>query len=182
MIFIGGLSDTKGFSELLSAFKLVKKYTDDAHLLIVGEVVPWLDPDKRIKELGLVGSVEITSYLPYWEVAKYINAAELGIMLSSPEQENYRLTLPNKIIDYMACGIPFIGTPLPQVQKIIQEEKCGVLVKSLEPAHVAEAIKEILSDETASKEMGRRGLEAIRTKYSWKAVETDLNRIFNDVF
>ena len=128
--------------------------------------------------MGLEGAVEITDYLPYWDVAPYINVAEVGLMLSSEKMENYRLTLPYKIIDFMACGVPFIGSKLPQVEQIVKEENCGVLVDSTDIEGIAKAMGEILTDKKNAEELGRNGLKAVEGEYSWGRIEERLAGIF----
>jgi glycosyltransferase involved in cell wall biosynthesis len=82
-------------------------------------------------------------------------------MLSDEKMENYRLTLPNKIIDYMACGKPFIGSRLPQVEKIVTDEGCGVLVDSSDTIQISNAILDLLNNNKMAKKMGANGIKAV---------------------
>ncbi|UCH88176.1 MAG: glycosyltransferase family 4 protein [Thermoplasmata archaeon] len=178
IIFIGNIGETKGFFQMLEAFKTVRQEVKNAFLLIAGEVVSWLEHETKIKEMGLTDCVEVTGYMPYWDVAPYVNLAEVGLMLSSEDMPNYRLTLPNKIMDYMACGKPFIGSKLPQVQKIVEEEHCGILVDSMKPDQIASAMLELLNDRSKARKMGERGLKAVSGNYSWEAIEKRLIKIY----
>jgi glycosyltransferase involved in cell wall biosynthesis len=178
IIFIGNIGETKGFYQMLDAFKTVKAEINNAHLLIVGEVQAWLEHAEKIESMGLSGSVEVTKYLPYWEVAPYINIAEVGLMLSREDMENYRLTLPNKIMDYMACGKPFVASRLPQVEKIVEEHQCGLLVDSRNPDQIAGAVLEILQNQSRSERMGARGLKAVAGPYSWNGIRDRLIGIY----
>jgi glycosyltransferase involved in cell wall biosynthesis len=181
VIFIGNIGETKGFFEMMEAFKIIKQKEKRSHLLIVGEVVSWLKPEETIKELGLSDSVEITGYLPYWEVSQYINTADVGLMLSRETMENYNLTLPNKVIDYMACGIPFVASRLKQVEKIVSEEECGILVDSTNPKEISDAVLRLFKNPEEARAMGKRGLEGVKSTYSWAGIEQELNKIYDGI-
>jgi glycosyltransferase involved in cell wall biosynthesis len=59
---------------------------------------------------------------------------------------NYRHSMPTKVLEYMAHGIPVISTPLPAAVSLVQIHKCGIVVPFDDPASTAAAVLELRAD------------------------------------
>ena len=69
-----------------------------------------------------------------------------------------------KLIQYMACGVPVVASPVGINVEIVNENRCGQLAESV--TEWAEALKKILSSRTLQSELGMAGREAVEQKYS----------------
>src|SRR5690606_6936739 len=95
------------------------------------------------------------------EVAN-ITSADVGVMplLDSPWE---RGKCGYKLIQYMACGLPVVGSPIGFNQKLIFHGRNGFLPN--DPLKWEQCLKNLLSDRTLRKQMGEEGYSIIHQKY-----------------
>lgn len=104
-----------------------------------------------------------------------------GLVLLQPTRA-YINSLPIKMFEYMAAGLPFVCSDFPLWKSIVQETNAGVLVNPNSISEVTAAIKSLLSDRNASQEMGKRGRVAVELKYNWDVESKKLIALYNDMF
>ena len=81
---------------------------------------------------------------------------------------------PNKIFEYMASGLPVIGSNFPLWTEIIADNHCGICVNPLAPLEIAKAIKYLQENPEIAKEMGANGKKMVQSKYNWNIEEKKL--------
>lgn len=59
-----------------------------------------------------------------WEIAV---GADIGLCLLE-NTPAFRLAMPSKMYEYLACALPVIATPLPRVAALIDDSRAGVVV------------------------------------------------------
>ena len=84
--------------------------------------------------------------VPLAELPSYTASADLGVVLIEDISLSHRLSLPNKLFEYMHAGIPILGADLPEIGRIIRETKTGEVCDPNDPQAIATAIKRLLSD------------------------------------
>ena len=131
-----GLNPGRGMPELLDALKLVS----GVHLFIIGSGDALSIIKMKISSQGLNGRVTLIPQLPWREMMRYTIACDAGISLDKDTCINQKLSLPNKLFDYLSAGIPVIASPLPEVSKIIHEFNCGVVAEAVTPECISKAI------------------------------------------
>jgi glycosyltransferase involved in cell wall biosynthesis len=87
-------------------------------------------------------------------------AADVGLSLDRDTSGNYRMSLPNKLFDYVHAGIPVVATALPEVRKVVEGQRIGVVVEHSGPAELARAIRSVLA--TDRDQWRARAAEAAR--------------------
>lgn len=134
-----GINIDRGGEELIEAISA----TENVSLLIVGsgDLLPALK-EKALK-LNLSQRVKFIPKLPWEEMIRYTKAADVGLSLDKDTNLNYRFSLPNKLFDYIAAGIPVIAGNLPEVSQIVKEYKCGIIIPEVTPHEISKAISEL---------------------------------------
>ncbi|WP_230714529.1 glycosyltransferase family 4 protein [Marinobacter shengliensis] len=69
-----------------------------------------------------------------------------------------------KLIQYMACGVPVVASPVGVNVEIVNENHCGQLAESV--TEWAEALTGILRSRPRQSELGMAGRKAVEQKYS----------------
>ena len=79
-------------------------------------------------------------------------------------------SLPNRLFEYMAAGIPVLAPDYAiEISKIVEAEKCGVLTDTENPQVLAETIKTLMHDKNAALSMGQKGRTAFIARHNWDA-------------
>lgn len=117
-----------------------------------------------ISELGLTGRVEITSWIPRTEVPNILKDADLAVVTSEWETFGYAIVEP------LAAGVPTVSTNVGVAKEILERYDCGKVVPVGDASAVAEAMAELLIDDEARMEMGRRGRLVVERDLAWSAI------------
>jgi glycosyltransferase involved in cell wall biosynthesis len=97
---------------------------------------------QRIYLLGMINMTVLPTYTA---------SADLGVVLIQDTCLSYRLSLPNKLFEYLHAGLPVICSDLPAMATIVKEYQVGELVNPDDPASIAHGIKITLGDVTRYK-------------------------------
>jgi glycosyltransferase involved in cell wall biosynthesis len=95
-----------------------------------------------------------------------VDGALAGLSLLQDEP-NFRHSLPTKVVEYMARGVPVITTPLPAAAELARGHECGFVVPFGDVGAAADAVLELDRDSSLRAKMGRRGHEAAYSSLGW---------------
>lgn len=113
-------------------------------------------------------------------VADILASARAGLVVLKPI-EHETLTLPIKLFEYMAAGVPVISSDFPLWREIVEDVGCGLLVDPMKPDEIAEAIEWILDNPEAAEEMGARGRKAVVDQFNWGQEAKQLFQLYDRV-
>jgi glycosyltransferase involved in cell wall biosynthesis len=99
--------------------------------------------------------------MPNPEALDLVEGATAGLCLLR-DLPNYRHSVPTKILEYMARGVPVITTPLPEARAIVERHGCGIVVPFDDPAAVVTAVRSLRDDDLRTRlaSNGRRAAAA----------------------
>ena len=126
-------------------------------------------PELRIR---LVGAGEaLRDVLPFAEVVEWSETSEVRLLaecdvglMPLPDNEFTRGKCGLKLIQYMAAGLPVVGSPVGTNCDIISEGRDGFLAS--EPQEWFVALERLIINEDLRREFGRNGVEKVRQRYS----------------
>lgn len=145
---------------------------EDARLTLIGN---------RAVALPSAAPVTCTGYLPQAQIPATLQAAGVGLVLLQPEYENIRIGLPNKLFAYMAAGVPVIASALPEIRRVVEDARCGLLVPPGDVDGIVDAAIRLADHPDAARVMGENGQVAIRDRYHWAAVEGRLTEVYRQI-
>ena len=90
----------------------------------------------------------------------------------------YIYSLPVKMFEYMAAGLPFVASDFPLWKSIVEEHDCGICVDCGKTKEVQAAVKQLLDDPCKAQKMGKNGRKAVETKYNWSVEEQKLISLY----
>ncbi|HXB41968.1 MAG TPA: glycosyltransferase [Bacteroidia bacterium] len=136
-----GINIQRGVEEAIDAMRWVENII----LLIIGSG----DALERLKIRSQKPDVkDKIIFLPKMkpeELCHYTSNADIGLSLDKDTNINYRFSLPNKIFDYVAAGVPVLASPLTEIKSFIDKYKVGLCIDNHEPEHIAAKMNEMLS-------------------------------------
>lgn len=165
LIYIGALNPVRGISQIIQAIKLIEKHYP-VKLLLGGNFDSADYQTQIIKHCQNSPNISYVGQVPYQNIPKLLSQADAGVACSRPIR-NYLTSLPVKLFEYMAAGLPVIVSNFPFWQKIVKGNKCGLCVNPLEPKEIAKAIEYLITHPQEATAMGDNGRRAVLKKYHW---------------
>jgi glycosyltransferase involved in cell wall biosynthesis len=105
------------FSGLKAAIEEFSKSAEpDQKLLLIGGGEQDRELREQVRRLGLKSKVIFTGFIPYAELPKYLRLADIAINTLEPNLVA-DVAFPNKVIQYMAAGLPVVSTKLDGLVK-----------------------------------------------------------------
>ena len=90
---------------------------------------------------------------------------------------NYRYALPNKLFDYIQARIPVLVSNLPEMKKVVEEYKIGLVSDARNEKELASLFMRMVLDE--KERIGwRAGLERAASELCWENEEYKLKSLF----
>ena len=172
--YVGGIFNSRGAEELVDAMENV-----NARLNLAGNYSPESLRDiliakkgwEKVNEFGFVGREKIVSIL---------GQSKVGIVTLHPTKA-YLDSLPIKMFEYMAVGLPVVASDFPLWKSIIQKQNCGICVDPENPEKISEAINHILGNDALAEQMGENGKSAVNNYYNWEKESQKLIRFYKEL-
>lgn len=175
IIYIGGISYLRGYKEMIEMMDHIPKELK-AELHLIGPLQHIKDLDRDQDQLKKK-RVYIHGRIPFVEVKEWLKKGKVGLVCLHPI-ENYRESLPIKMFEYMAAGLPFIATDFPLWREIVEKSKAGFVVDPLNPKEIADRVTMLLSDSSLRTQMGEQGRVAHEQIYNWSIEEKKLLSLY----
>jgi glycosyltransferase involved in cell wall biosynthesis len=111
----------------------------------------------RAEVLGVGDNFRWEEHVPWESMPDYFNAADVMVSISSND------SLPNCMLEAMACGIPVVMGDIPSIREWITDGGNGFLVPPRDAASLAATVAKVLeSPGDALEVMTRNGMEQVR--------------------
>jgi glycosyltransferase involved in cell wall biosynthesis len=178
ILYLGGLMAGRGIENLVAAIRLVAV---DAHLVLLGAGGQAPELVALAARLGLSNRVHIADPVPQREVVAIASTADVGVSPIVPSFRSYRYSLPNKLFQYMAAGIPVVASDFPQVREVIEVNGAGVCVDTTDQRAIARAIDRLVADPELRARMGSAGRAAVAQRYNWDVAAATLREVYERI-
>ncbi len=125
------------------------------HLL---DLAKKFDVADRVFYLGMIG---------YDHLLDFTRSADVGTFLPTKTQSNYVYsgTAVNKIMEYMASGVPSLVASFPELETLMTETGAGVTVDPTDAEAIGLSVHKLLSNRVIWKQYSQAGRRAHLEKY-----------------
>jgi glycosyltransferase involved in cell wall biosynthesis len=173
VIYVGHISPDRGSAEMTGLGRLLAPHGISVEL--VGQADAAAQEHIRAAGAAVIrrghppdppGGVHWHGFIPNAQALELADGALAGLSLLQDEA-NFRHSMPTKVIEYMARGLPVITTPLPLAVDLVQAADCGFVVPFNDPQAAADAILKLDADPDLRVSMGARGHEAALRDLGW---------------
>ncbi len=174
-----GINKDRGVEELVEAMWYI--HSNDILLIIVGTGDVMEKIDELVWRHALEKKVMLTGKLPMEDVVKYTSIADLGITLDKDTNLNYRYSLPNKLFDYIQCGLPVFATNLVEVKRIIDQYELGEVASHLEASYLAKKLEELMHDD---EKLARYRANSVKAslELNWENEKVVLEQVIDNAY
>ncbi|MEM9999140.1 MAG: glycosyltransferase family 4 protein [Bacteroidota bacterium] len=156
LLYQGLLRVGRGLPQTLDALRDVPNVA----LVVIGEG-PFEDEARRLAaplrfpDGG--ARVRFVPFTPPDVLPSYTASADVGLVLIESRTESLRLSLPNKLFEYLAAGLPVVASALPKLGRVVDEYGVGLTVDVNDRTALVDALQHIAHDAT----LRRKALAAI---------------------
>jgi glycosyltransferase involved in cell wall biosynthesis len=143
VVYVGGLMPGRGLEQMIDALPLIP----DVRLCAIGPGTPRYRADllDRARTARVEDRVELCAPVAPGEVQSVLSGAAAGLCLIQPICRSYELSLPNKLFEYAAAGVPVLASDVPVIAAVVRGEGLGEVVPAGGPRVIAASLERLLA-------------------------------------
>lgn len=172
VVFVGRLAPQKGVEMLVRAAARLR--TSQAHVVVVGDGPNRAGIENEIERLGLRRRVHVTGFVPHDLVPAVLAHADLFVMPSLYEE------LGSAIVEAQWAGVPIVATRVGGIPDVVEDDVTGLLVPPRDPAALARAVDDLLTNPHRARSLARRG-KATAALYDWTRLAAQVLDVYDTV-
>jgi glycosyltransferase involved in cell wall biosynthesis len=131
--YIGRFSEEKGILNLVKAIPVVLAETS-VKFVLIGDGQLRREIEDYIHLHKLESAVQLIGWVNHDDLPNYLNELRLIVLPS------YTESLPNVMLEAMACGTPVLATPVGSIPDVITDIETGFIMKSNSPECIAKNV------------------------------------------
>jgi glycosyltransferase involved in cell wall biosynthesis len=158
--YVGHISPDRGSAEMTELGRLLKP-----HGIGVDLIGP-ADAAARAHVEAAGDAVNWHGFVPNADALRLVDGSLAGLSLLQDEA-NFRHSMPTKVAEYMARGVPVVSTPLPLAVHLVEAADAGFVVPFNDPERAAEAILRLDADPDLRAKMGLRAHDYALANLAW---------------
>lgn len=137
---LGGYLNSDIIIESVSS--VIKRYPDTLFLFLsgVGDEAMWEEHLKRARELGVERSLRRDEQVQWEMMPLYYSSSDVMVSISSED------SLPNCMLEAMACGVPVIMGNIPQIREWVSDGVNGFLVPPRDTDALSDSIWKVFEN------------------------------------
>lgn len=167
LVFTGAHGLANGLDAVLDALvELQQRGEKGLRFVFIGQGSQRDRLIERSRREGLDPMVSWVDLMPKNELAAIIPRMNVGLMILKNLPSFYYGTSPNKFFDYIASGLPVLNNYPGWLADMIQEHRCGVVVRPDDPRAFADAVVWMRDHREELRGMGQRGRELAEARFS----------------
>ena len=170
VIYTGGIQLGRGIQTVFDAIPEIVKSIPNFNLTLIGDGYATKLLQEQVILKKLQKYVTWIGWIDHKYIYRYIQLCDVGV-IPHFTSDHVNTTIPNKIFDYMACGLPVIVSDAKPMKRIVNDENCG---ESFEAGNASDFAKKLIYMSSANIDYGNNGKLAIEKKYNWGIEETRL--------
>jgi glycosyltransferase involved in cell wall biosynthesis len=166
----GTHSNKRNCMQTVEALPLILKEIPQAQMIFVGRYSPASfeqELNDRAKELGVSDHLETYGMQPWKENFKRTAFMEVGCVFYA-DNPNNRVTIPNRLFEYMYAHVAVIGESFPEIKRVIEKAACGLTVNSADSSEIANGIIALFKDQKALKRKQKSARAAIESEFAFE--------------
>lgn len=172
ILYQGAINPSRGLDKIIPAMKLLP----DAELWIAGSGPKLNEYQALTKNLGLDHKITFFGALKPQDLQEITLKADVGLSIEENNGESYFYSLPNKISDYIRCGVPIVVSDFPEMKKIVNQYGVGEIIRDHSEQELAEKITKVLNND---REFYQDNLKKAATDLCWENEVPKLLQLFH---
>jgi glycosyltransferase involved in cell wall biosynthesis len=163
VVYIGGLMPGRGLEQMITAMPQVPQIA----LRAIGPGAEGYRSqlEAAADSAGVADRVELRPAVPPSEIRSQLAGAAAGLCLIQPICRSYDLSLPNKLLEYAAGGVPILASDVPVIAQVVRDNHLGEVVRPDDPESIADGVRRLL--DPRGREAALQGIRAFVASNTW---------------
>jgi glycosyltransferase involved in cell wall biosynthesis len=163
VLYFGALGEANNLPVILNAANRLRA-REDILFVLIGDGMKRQTLEEQRSAMGLK-HVRILPPVPKQQARAYLNAADI-CMVTLQDIPLFEGAIPNKLLEYLACGKPVICGIRGEAERIVRASQAGVVFEPNDDARLAELILELVANDARAAAMAANGPGYIRKYFS----------------
>ncbi|EUJ18225.1 glycoside hydrolase family protein [Listeria grandensis FSL F6-0971] len=142
LLYQGGIQVGRGLDKIIEAAPLIERGV----IVFIGDGKLKEALVTQVRERQLESRVRFIPKVPLDELAMYTNQAYLGFQVLNNVCFNHYSASSNKLFEYIMSDVPIIASGFPEIKKVVEEHRVGVVVDGHEPVSIATGVNKLVHD------------------------------------
>ncbi len=171
-IYQGVLAPGRRIEQLIRVFSSI---STDRHVIFMGygPLTTIVQKAARVRS-----NIHYLGAVPPEDVLNFTSGADVGLCGVENACLSYYLSLPNKLFEFLAAGVPSIVPNYPEMRNIVAKQQCGWVVGEADEDW-RRAIEEVDSKKL---ELMRSNVLRVASEFSWEKEEAALHEWYRRRF
>jgi glycosyltransferase involved in cell wall biosynthesis len=148
IVYMGSFFYFSGLRDAIDEFAKVSRTSANLKFLLVGGGEQDSELRHKVATLGLTEEVIFTGFVGYQDLPRYLRIADVAVNTLEPTLVA-NVAFPNKVLQYMAAGLPVVSTKLDGLYSVF-ENQTGIVWEEDPRAVIREASKLVEQNSVAS--------------------------------
>ena len=120
IVYMGSFFYFSGLANAIDEFAEVSRTSPSLKFLLIGGGEQDAELRQRVSALGLSEKVIFTGFVSYADLPRYLKLADVAVNTLEPTLVA-NVAFPNKVLQYMAAGLPVVSTRLDGLEQTFGE-------------------------------------------------------------
>lgn len=177
--YVGGFDTHRGLESVIKSIPLLIKRIENLKIVMVGSGSNFDSLLLLAQKLHAENYISFEGWRPHELLPSYIKGSDICLIphLKTEHTDN---TIPHKLFQYMFFEKPVIVSNCNPLVRIINETNAGLIYDSDNEIDLSEKIISLYNASYLMKEMGKKGKEAVISKYNWEIAAKELNKVYSN--
>ena len=139
----------------------------------------------KINEVRKIASkykhVRVGGFVPYEELIRRYSQSDCIYAVYPSTNQAIKYSVPMKIFEAMACGLPVIANSEGYTGKFVRENRVGICVDEGNLSQIKEAVETLINDRRLREELGKNGRRLVEDFYNWENMRNYLLKVYENI-
>ena len=142
-IFVGSFMSVFDFGPFKENLIKLKEKINDFEVVICGQGVYRKEIERTF--LG-ISNVKIVEWIDYPKIVA-LTSSSSGAIIPYKDIENYRINIPNKVVDALSLGLPILTTVDGSIRKLCEKKNVGLYLSTIPKQKSINYLYRLITDE-----------------------------------
>jgi L-malate glycosyltransferase len=146
-------------------------------LMIVGDGKQRKELESLAKQLNIADITQFVGAVPHEKVPEYLNQLDIYVAASRLDSESFGVA----VLEASACGLPVVVSDAGGLPEVVQDKVTGYIAPKENVTATAEAILNLIINESDRYKMGAAGQQLVKDRYVWQENVKLMREIYEQV-